>query len=94
MGSLHYTQIILRSTWRKVSLLLVTSWQLFDNDSDFSGSDSDGEEVEDIYAYWGPTLSTSSLGEETLDSIFSGKCFNESALHLLLARNTKAVLKE
>ena len=30
--------------------------QLFDDDPD---SDSDGEEGEDVYAYWGPKLSTS-----------------------------------
>ena len=28
--------------------------QLFDDDSDFSGSDSEGEEGEDVYAYRGP----------------------------------------
>ena len=44
--------------------------QLLDNDSDFSGSDSNGE-GEDVYAYQGPTLSASSLiEEETLISVF------------------------
>ena len=33
--------------------------QLFDDVSDFSGSDSDKEEGEDVYADHGPTLSTS-----------------------------------
>ena len=33
--------------------------QLFDDDPDFSGYDSDGKEGEDVYAYWGPNLSTS-----------------------------------
>ena len=60
--------------------------QLFD--SDFSGSDSNGEEGEDVYAYRGPTLSASTLREEeTLKNIFTGKWFcNESAFYLLLAR--------
>ena len=35
--------------------------QLFDYDSVFFSSDSDGEEGEDVYAYCRPTLSTSTL---------------------------------
>ena len=64
--------------------------QLFDDDFDFSGSDSDGEKGEDVYAYRGPTLSASTWrDEETLERIFSGKCFySESALYLLLARQS------
>ena len=64
--------------------------QLFDDDFDFSGSDSDGEKGEDGYAYRGPTLSASTWrDEETLESMFSGKCFySESALYLLLARQS------
>ena len=40
--------------------------QLFDDDSDFFGSDSEGEEGEgeDVYAYRGPTVSASTLREE------------------------------
>ena len=34
--------------------------QYLSNDSDFSGTDSGGE-GEHIYAYWGPTLSASTL---------------------------------
>ena len=34
--------------------------QPFNDDSDFFGSDSN-EEGEEVYAYWGPTLSTSTL---------------------------------
>ena len=33
--------------------------QLFDDNSDFSGCDSAGEEGEDVYADLGPTLSAS-----------------------------------
>ena len=33
--------------------------QLFDDDSDFSGSDSVGEEGEEVYTYCGPIFSTS-----------------------------------
>ena len=43
--------------------------QLFDDDSDFSGSDSKGE-GEEVYTYWGPTLSARRLGGNT----FSAKC--------------------
>ena len=50
--------------------------QLFDDDSDFSGSHSEGKEGEDVYVYRGPTVSTSVLREEeNLDDIFSGKWF-------------------
>ena len=56
--------------------------QLFDDDTNFTGSDSVREEGEDVYAFWGPTLSTSTLREEeTLENIFSGKHFySESAV--------------
>ena len=59
------------------------SW-LFDDDSNFSGPDSVGGEGEDVYAYRGPTLIASTLREEeTMENIFSGKCFySESALYL------------
>ena len=61
--------------------------QPFDNDSNFSGSDSDGEQGEDVYILE-TTLSASALREEeTLEDIFSGKWFySESTLYLLLAR--------
>ena len=50
--------------------------QLFDDDSDFSGSDSEGEGGEDVYAYRGPPVSASILREEeNLDDIFTGKWF-------------------
>ena len=35
--------------------------QLLDDDSDFSGSDSEGEGGEDVYAYRGPPVSASIL---------------------------------
>ena len=44
--SLHYTQMILRSTWTKVSKLPVTSWSSY---STTTGSDSDGVGG-DVYA--------------------------------------------
>ena len=61
--------------------------QLFDDDSDFSGSDSEGEGGEDVYAC-GPPVSASILREEeNLDDIFQVSGFySESASYLLLAR--------
>ena len=57
--------------------------QLFDDDSNFSGSDSKGDNV-DVYAYRGPTVSTSTLREEeNLDDVFSGTGFIVKAPYML-----------
>ena len=38
--------------------------QLFDDNSDFTGSDSGGEEGEEVYAYCGPSFSASTLEQD------------------------------
>ena len=38
--------------------------QLFDDNSDFTGSDSGGEEGEEVYAYRGPSFSASTLEQD------------------------------
>ena len=48
--------------------------QLFDEDSNLSGSDSDGEEGEDVYTHWGPTLSESGFGNVCQG--FMSKCLD------------------
>ena len=50
--------------------------QVFDDNSDFSVPDSDGEIGGDVYAYREPTLNASSLGEEALlEDIVTSKHF-------------------
>ena len=53
-----------------------TSWSSFFFNLNFSGSNSDEEECEDIISFSGPPLSASMLRVEAfLDDIISGKCF-------------------
>ena len=78
--SLNYTEIDLEKSKFTASDILK---QLFDDDSEFSGSDSDGEEGEDVYAYRGPTLSASTLREEeTLENIFQVSVFIVKVLYI------------
>ena len=58
------------------------SEQPLDDDSDFSGSDSDGE-GEDVYTYRGPTLSSSTLREEKIwITFFQVSVFIVKALYI------------
>ena len=48
--------MVLRATWKKQSLTTSDVLEhLFDDNSDFSGSESEGE-GEEVYAYQGPTV--------------------------------------
>ena len=66
--------------------------QQFDDDSDFSGSDSDGEEGEDVYM---STLIGPNFEHFYFERGDFGEHFFRNRMHfiLLLARQTKAVLK-
>ena len=69
----HFSQIFLKKRWKKLRALLETS-QLFDNNSDFTGSDSCREEGEEVYAYRGPNFSASNLEQDPrLDETHSCK---------------------
>ena len=56
----HFSRTALRKNKVIVSDVLD---QFFDDDSDFSGPDSDREVGEEVYIYRGPALSTSTLKE-------------------------------